>query len=47
MKDTERKYESPHIEIIDMQAEQAFLTGSSGQNESLFEDPNDFFDYFE
>lgn len=47
MKDTERKYESPQIATIYMHTEQAFLVGSNGENESLFEDPNDFFDYFE
>lgn len=48
MKDTDRKYESPQIDIIDMHAEQAFLVGSGiGGNEGLFEDPDDYSDYFE
>ena len=42
------KYASPKTEIIDMLAEQCFLTASGlGSNEELLEDPNDYIDFFE
>lgn len=48
MEDNARKYTSPGIVIIDMHTEQAFLVGSGiGGNESLYEDPNDYSDFFE
>lgn len=48
MEDNTRKYTSPGIVIIDMHTEQAFLVGSGiGGNESLYEDPNDYSDFFE
>lgn len=41
-------YETPHIIIIQIEVEQTFLTGSGeGNNESFFEDPNDYSDFFE
>jgi len=47
MKDFDKKYESPEIIMIDLHVEQPFLVGSGGHNESLYEDQDDFFDYFE
>lgn len=48
MEDNVRKYESPAIDIIDINSEQAFLVGSgTGHNESLYDDPNDYSDYFD
>jgi len=48
MEDNVRKYESPAIDIIDINSEQAFLVGSgTGYNESLYDDPNDYSDYFD
>lgn len=48
MEDNVRKYESPAIDIIDINSEQAFLVGSgTGYNEGLYDDPNDYSDYFD
>lgn len=48
MEDNARKYSSPDIVIIDMHIEQAFLVGSGiGGNEGLYDDPNDYSDFFE
>lgn len=48
MEDHERKYTSPQIEIVDLSVEQAFLVGSgTGSNESLYDDLNDYSDFFE
>lgn len=41
-------YIQPAITVISIETEQAFLTGSStGGNEGLYDDPNDYSDYFE
>lgn len=41
-------YTKPSISVIVIEAEQAFLIGSNvGWNEGLYEDPNDYSDYFE
>ena len=43
-----QNYEAPHIVIIQIETEQAFLTGSGhGNNEGLYDDPNDYSDFFE
>ena len=48
MENLTTKYEHPLIHIIEIEAEQTFLVGSgTGRNEGLYEDPNDYSDYFE
>ena len=48
MKDTEHTYVHPEISIIEIEAEQVFLTESGeGSNEGLFTDPFDYSDFFE
>ena len=47
MKDTEHTYVHPEISIIEIEAEQVFLTESGeGSNEGLFTDPFDYSDFF-
>ena len=48
MKTETDKYISPAMEVITMEAEQYLLIGSgSGSTESLYDDVNDYSDYFE
>ncbi len=48
MKSTENTYTRPEIVVISMETEQGFLAGSSiGGNQGLYEDLNDYSDYFE
>lgn len=48
MKTETNKYISPAMEVITMEAEQYLLIGSgSGSTESLYDDVNDYSDYFE
>lgn len=48
MERSKNKYTCPEIVVITMEAEQGFLAGSStGGNQGLYEDPNDYSDYFE
>ena len=48
MKSTETTYTRPEIVNISMETEQGFLAGSSvGGNQGLYEDLNDYSDYFE
>lgn len=48
MKDLAHTYEHPEISIIEIEAEQVFLTGSGeGSSEGLFTDPFDYSDFFE
>lgn len=48
MKSTETTYTRPEIVIISMETEQGFLAGSGvGGNQGLYEDLNDYSDYFE
>ncbi|MBR4299370.1 MAG: hypothetical protein IKT59_06625 [Bacteroidales bacterium] len=48
MKNTKTPYVSPEAMIITLETEQYLLIGSgSGQNEGLYDDVNDYSDYFE
>lgn len=48
MERTYNTYTRPEITVISMEAEQGFLAGSStGGNQGLYEDPNDYSDFFE
>lgn len=48
MKNKTDKYTSPAMEVITMEAEQFLLIGSgSGNNDGLYDDVNDYSDYFE
>jgi len=48
MKTEKDKYTSPAMEVITMEAEQYLLIGSgSGSTEGLYDDVNDYSDYFE
>lgn len=48
MKNKKDKYIAPAMEVITMEAEQFLLIGSgSGSTESLYDDVNDYSDYFE
>ncbi|MBR5298852.1 MAG: hypothetical protein IKU36_01240 [Bacteroidales bacterium] len=48
MEKTFTKYTKPEINVIVIETEQTFLVGSNvGWNEGLYEDPNDYSDYFE
>lgn len=48
MKTKTDKYTSPAMEVITMEAEQFLLIGSgSGNNDGLYDDVNDYSDYFE
>lgn len=46
MKSRDSKYIPPKVEIIRLETEQCFLV-QSGSNEDLFEDLDDFSDFFE
>lgn len=48
MKNTKTPYVSPEAMTITLETEQYLLIGSgSGQNEGLYDDVNDYSDYFE